>query len=42
VFLYRAVDSLLDIGNAFGTPILGGINNKRLILQARYVLGEIV
>jgi hypothetical protein len=27
---------LLDIGNAFGIPILGAIHNKRVILQARY------
>jgi hypothetical protein len=37
VFLYRAVDDLFDIGNSFGTPILGAIHNKRVILQARYV-----
>ena len=43
MFLYRAVDDLLDIGNTFGTPILGGIYNKRVILQARwYVSGVIV
>ncbi|MFT6206355.1 MAG: hypothetical protein ACJA0T_000252, partial [Colwellia sp.] len=35
MFLYRAADDLLDIGNAFGTPILGGIHKKRVILQAR-------
>jgi hypothetical protein len=35
MFLYRAADDLLDIGNAFGTPIFGGIHNKRVILQAR-------